>query len=294
MEINSEFVYTSLNESLKEITWQNIMLYATAISDHNPYYLDDERNEGIVAHPMFPVTLTLPIVENLGDYISEDSKQEFPYEVLMTVVHYSEHLQIHRLIRPNDFLRITGRIEAIIPHRAGTHVILGFRGFNRQNQPVFTEYIGGMLRGVECIGGEKGSENIPVIPVLDSTDSVLWESDLFVNPLQAHIYYGCVGPTLPFHISKEIAHQLGLPNIILQGVCTLALTVSKIIGEELDGDPSQVTEIACKFTSMVIPDSRIKIVVNHQIKNNEGCEYFFEVYNQKNRKAIREGYIKAK
>jgi acyl dehydratase len=157
---------------------------------------------------------------------------------------------------------------------------------------VFTEYLGGMLRGVECVGGSQGSEKIPRVPVLKSTEPPFWEEELFINPLQAHIYDGCVGPTLPFHTSKEIAHQLGLPSIILQGVCTLALTVSEIMKRELEGDPTRLLEIACKFTSMVIPDSKINIRVTNRVQRKEGQEIFFEVFNEKNKKAIREGYLK--
>ena len=80
------------------------------------------------------------------------------------------------------------------------------------------------------------------------------EKEVMIDPLRAHIYDGCVGPTLPFHTSKEFAHSVGLPDILLQGVCTLAIAVSKIIDEEFKGDPTNVTDIACKFTSMVIPN----------------------------------------
>ncbi|MHA1977750.1 MAG: MaoC/PaaZ C-terminal domain-containing protein [Candidatus Hodarchaeales archaeon] len=292
MEILSNLVTTALNETSKQISWRDIMMYATAISDNNPYYLNDERDGGIIAHPLFPVSITLPIVENLPDHISKDSPETFPFELMMTVVHYSEHLIIHRIIQTNDFLRITGKIEAILSHRAGTHVILKFRGEDKFNRPVFTEYLGGMLRGVECVGGEKGRERIPVLPISEAKDAVIWEKEHFIQPLQSHIYDGCVGPTLPFHTSKEIAHQLGLPDLILQGVCTLALAVSKIIDEELDGDPTQVSEIACKFTSMVIPDSKVKIRVTDRIENISDQEIFFDVHNDRNKKAIREGYLK--
>ncbi len=126
MEIKSSFVNTSFKDRTYSISWRNIMLYAAAINDNNPCYLDDERDGGIIAHPMFPVRLTLPIVENLGDYVSEDSIADFRYEVLMTVVHYSEYLKIHRLIRPNDELTISSKFVTMLPHRAGTHAIIKF------------------------------------------------------------------------------------------------------------------------------------------------------------------------
>ncbi len=292
MEINSNLVNTVLKETTKTISWRDIMMYATAINDPNPFYLDDEREGGIVSHPVFPVTLTLPLVENLHDNIGEEDQEKFPFEVLLTAVHYSEHIKLHRLIRPDDSLTLTGNVEAIIPHRAGTHVIIKFDGVDSNNQPVFTEYTGGMLRGVECLGGDQGTENIPHVPVSPFGEDFLWRKELKVSPLQAHIYDGCVGPTLPFHTSKEIAHQLGLPDILLQGLCTLAFAVSEIISEEFNGDPTHVSEVAGKFTSMIIPNSEIELRVNGKNMCGNSQEIFFEVYNQENRKAIREGYVK--
>ncbi|UCG04134.1 MAG: hypothetical protein JSW11_09130 [Candidatus Heimdallarchaeota archaeon] len=79
----------------------------------------------------------------------------------MTAFHYSEHLKIHRLMKSGDEITIKGEIVAIMPHRAGTHVILCLEAVDNKNEPVYTQYHGSMLRGVECIGGEKGKENLP-------------------------------------------------------------------------------------------------------------------------------------
>jgi acyl dehydratase len=270
------------------------MLYAAAINDNNPVYLNDEREEGIIAHPMFPVTLTLPIVENLGSYISGESASTFPYEILMTVVHYSEYLKIHRLIKPDDELVVQSRFIAMLPHRAGTHTIICLEGKDKQEQPVFTEYLGGMLRGVEYLGEEVGRELLPSIPQFTQSDTPSWNKELFVDPLRPYIYDGCAGTTLPIHTSKEFAHQVGLPDIILQGVCTLAFAVREIVNREAAGDPTKITDIACKFTAMVIPDSTINLEVKNAIKTENGRDIFFEVYNKENRQAIREGYIRLK
>jgi acyl dehydratase len=268
------------------------MLYAAAINDNNPAYLDDERDEGIIAHPMFPVTLTLPIVENLGSYISGESASTFPYEILMTVVHYSEYLKIHRLIKPDDELIIKTRFIAMLPHRAGTHAIICLEAKDKKEQPVFTEYLGGMLRGVEYLGEAVRRDLLPSIPHYTQQEKPSWKKELFIDPLRPYIYDGCAGTTLPIHTSKEFAHQVGLPDIILQGVCTLAFAVREIINEEANGKPTKVTDIACKFTAMVIPDSTIRLELNKKIVTEEGREIFFEVYNEENRKAIREGYVR--
>jgi len=148
MELSSELVKASLKNRTCTVSWRNIMHYAAAINDTNPYYLDDERDGGIIAHPLFPVSLTLPIVENLSDYISDESIADFPFEVLMTMVHYSEYIKIHRLIKPDDELNIQSKFVAMLPHRAGTHAIVKLEAKDKDGRLVFTDYLGGMLRGM--------------------------------------------------------------------------------------------------------------------------------------------------
>ena len=290
MELQSDLVRTSFKDCTCAVSWRNIMHYAAAINDNNPYYLDDERDGGIIAHPLFPVSLTLPIVENLSNYISNESVADFPYEVLMTMVHYSEY--IHRLIKPDDELKIKSRFVAMLPHRAGTHIIVKLEAIDKAGQLVFTDYLGGMLRGVECIGGEIGRTEVPTVPNYEHDHPPIWKKDIFIDPLRSYIYEACAKTTLPIHTSKEFAHSVGLPDILLQGVCTLAFAVSEIIKEELNSDPTKITDIGCKFTAMVIPNSQIHLEITNRVVTGKSREIFFEVLNDQQQKAIREGYMK--
>ena len=96
MEISSDLVGTPLKPLIRVIDWPEIMYFAASIDDNNPYYFDDEREEGIVAPPMFCMIASWPIVKNINDHIEVE---EFPYEVLSTIVHYTEHLKIYQLIK---------------------------------------------------------------------------------------------------------------------------------------------------------------------------------------------------
>jgi len=77
-------------------------------------------------------------------------------EIIATQVHYTEHLMFHRPVRPGDRLRITGRIAAILPHKAGTHVVIRFDAIALNDAPVFTEHIGAIMRGVKCTDEGRG------------------------------------------------------------------------------------------------------------------------------------------
>jgi acyl dehydratase len=288
MELTSKYVGTRLKEYRKEITWRETMNYAAAIGDNNLFYFDDERSEGVIAHPMFCVAVTWPISERIWEYMEP---VDFPQEMLLTQVHYTEHLRIHRLIRPGDRLTIRGRVAAILPHRAGTLFVIRFDTFDGQENPVFTEHMGGLMRGVRCTDGGQGAEQLPPGPKLSGKKAILWESALLIDRMAPFVYDGCTDIHFPIHTSVKFARAVGLPDIIHQGTATLALAVREVINREVEGDSRSVRSIACRFTGMVIPGTTIRI----QLAGREagGTEYhlFFQVLNHEGKKAISEGVI---
>ena len=233
MKLTSDFVGTRLKTYACSVSARWTMNYAASIDDANPLYFNDERAGGIIAPPLFPVAVTWPVIERIGDYIEADS---FPREVMFTQVHYTEHLHIHRPVRPGDSLTVNGMIAAILPHRAGTHVILRFDALNNGTEPVFTEHIGAMMRGVQCADGGRGGDDVPALPRQPERGNALWESNIFIHPLAPFIYDGCTNIHFPIHTSVKFARQVGLPGIIHQGTSTLALAVRDIVDREAAGD----------------------------------------------------------
>ena len=291
MKLTSDFVGTALKEYTCIVNARSTMNYAAAIGDTNPVYFNDERPEGIIAPPLFPVALTWPIVENITDYL--DAKG-FPREILFTQVHYSEHLSIHRPVTPGSNLKIKGTIAAIEPHRAGTYVITRFDALDADGNHLFTEHIGAMMRGVECADAGKGSESVPAVPHQMKESAALWESVIPIDPLAPFIYDGCTNIHFPIHTSVKFARQVGLPGIIHQGTATLALAVHNILNRETGGDPQRLTTVYCRFTGMVLPGSAIRVRLTGKNQISGGTDLFFTVLNAEEKRAIRDGYIKLK
>jgi hypothetical protein len=290
MKLESRFAGTPFKEYHTKIPWRATTNYAAAVGDANPLYLDDTPKRPLVAPPTFPVAVTWPILSHLQDFISA---KDFPWGVLWTQVHYFEHLILHRLIRPEDELTLKGRVAAILPHRAGTHAVMALSARDRSGQPVFTEYIGAMLRGIEC-DGEKGREDLPPVPESDLPETAAWTSSLFIDPLLPYVYDGCTRIVFPIHTSPKFARGVGLPGIILQGTATLALAVREMVNREASGNPALISEIACKFTGMVKPGTHIQVRCLNSLPREAHRDLFFEVLNEENQKAIRSGYVKVK
>jgi len=289
--LNSSLVGTRLKPYETTITMRQTTNHAAAIEDGNPRYFDDTKEHGLVSHPMFPVAVTWPVLSRLDHFIESDN---FPTQVLLTQVHYSEHLILHRLVRPNDALTIKGELKALIPHRAGTHAVIALEALDKGGDPVFTEYIGAMLRGVDC--GKQGiTGSIPVIPESNKTGDIpVWTSNVHINHLMPFLYDGCTDIEFPIHTSVQFARDVGLPGIILQGTATLGLAVRDIVDRQTDKDPSRVTRIACNFSGMVIPGTDIRIICTDQVTHQHHTDIFFTVLNSENKKAIRNGYVQIK
>jgi acyl dehydratase len=291
MKLTSDFVGAALKEYTCTVNARRIMNYAAAIGDTNPVYFNDERPEGIVAPPLFPVAVTWPIVENIADYLEA---QGFPKEILFTQVHYSEHLSIHRPVTPGGNLKIKGAIAAILPHRAGTHVVTRFDALDADGNSLFTEHIGAMMRGVECADAGKGSESVPSVPHQMKESAALWESAIPIDPLAPFLYDGCTNIHFPIHTSVKFAHQVGLPGIIHQGTATLALAVHNILNKEAGGDPHRLVTVYCRFTGMVLPGSAIRVRLTGKNQVSGGTDLFFTVLNAEEKRAISDGYIRLK
>ncbi len=287
MQITSEAVGKKLKDYRTEITQRQISNYAAAVSDPNPFYLDDERKDGLIAPPTLAAALTWPIIQNIYDYVD----LEYPPEILFQLVHYSEHLDIHRPLREGDGITISGEVAAVIPGEKGTHVVFKLPAYDRTGNPVFTEYIGGMLRGVKCLDEGKGLENIPVPAVPPAGETLLWETAQPITREACYIYEGCADVPFPIHTSPAFARSVGLPDIIYYGIGTLAHAVREMVNREVAADPSPIRTISCRFRGMVLPDSFIRIQLQQRSTGPAGTTLLFRVLNQEGREAVSSGCL---
>ncbi len=278
-----------LTEYRTVVNWRDTMNYAASVDDNNARYFDDEQQQGIIAPPMFSVALTWQIVKNLGSFIEAD---DFPVEIFRTQVHYSEFLEFHAPVRPGDELTIRGVIAALLPQRAGTHIVLRFEAFNQADKRVFTEYIGGLMRGVSCQDDGAGRDALPAIPAVPETVSTVWQQSIAIDALRAHLYDGCANIFFPIHTSPKHAHAAGLPGTLLQGTATLAFAARELVNRNANGDPTRLRALACRFTGMVFPGTDITVQLLHSSKTGGHDDLFFRVLGDRGRAVIKDGYAR--
>lgn len=288
-EVSSAYVGRTCKPMEIEVTPRMIMNYAASTDDPNPWYFDDERGGGIVAPPMLGVALTWQISARFDQYWNS---QDFPYEALAQQVHYSEVFEWRRPMVPGERLVITGELKAIVPHRAGTHIVIEYTARDAKGEVVFIEYIGGMLRGVKCTDAGAGKEFAGDLGRFKTGgEAPLWEQEIAIHPLAAHRYDGCADIHFPIHTSKAFAHGVGLPDIILHGTCTLSMALRDITDREAGGDPRRVRGVKCNFTGMVMLGTTIKLSVLGKEQRGDLTDVHFLVYNHEGNRAIRNACV---
>lgn len=289
LEVSSEFVGRQCTPFSIAVTPRMIMNYAAGTDDPNPWYFDDERPGGIVAPPMLGVALTWQISARFLEYWNS---ADFPHHVLAQQVHYSEYFEWRRPLVPGDQLTITGEVIAIVPHRAGTHLIIEYTARGADGEVAFIERIGGMLRDVICTDAGRGKEFAgDPARFRTSGEAPAWEAELAIHPLAAHRYDAGADIHFPIHTSKAFAHSVGLPDIILHGTCTLSMALREITDREADGDPRRVRAVRCNFTGMVLLGKPVKLSILGREPRGAATDVHFLVYNHEGNRAIRNACV---
>jgi hypothetical protein len=187
-------------------------------------------------------------------------------------------------------------VAAILPHRSGTQVVLRFDALQEDGEAVFTEYTGGLLRGVSCEPPGAGQENLPARPPHPGDAAAQWVETLPVDPLAPYIYDACADIHFPIHTSPRFAHQVGLPGVIVQGTLLLAWAARALIQRQAGGDPLRLAELACRFAGMTLPGETLTMrqlgAVETQNLASLPQEYFFDVLKSDGKPVIREGYAR--
>ena len=283
--LDSSLVGTTLQPFPFDITFRRTSNYAAAIGDSNPLYYETDPRKQMGVHPLFPVAVSWQIVEHLREL----TDVPLPVTLLKQLVHQSEYLKIYRLLQPGEKIIVKGRFAGLLPHKIGVKLIVQLDYIDARNQIVVSEFTHAILVGAKCKGEGKVIDDLPQTIRVDENIKE-WEEEIAVSRLTSYIYDGCSDIVSPIHTDRLFAQSIGLPDIILHGTATLAMSISRIIAREMDNDPRQISVIAAKFTDMVTTPNRLRVCM----LKKEIDRFWFMVLNEQGSPVIRGGYVELK
>jgi acyl dehydratase len=240
MALNKSLVGKQYPPQQYKITAEEAKKYAYGYNETCPLFLDEAREGGIIAPPMFGVKYAgAPFAQAFFD---PDLNVDFP-----RLVHGEHSMTFHAPVRPGDLITSVGTIASIEEKSTGEIFVVDVHARNQLDQAVLdmsgTFFIRGARSGSDK---KKGAEEHPV-RAYDFTQTMKVEED------QTYRYAEGSGDYNPIHVNPEFARSVGLPGIILQGLCTMAFCFKAIQDECCGGDPLRIKRLKVRFAKPILP-----------------------------------------
>lgn len=285
MPLDTRMVGESTRPFSHDVDARWIMAYAAGLDDLNPRYMDTSAGTP-VAHPVFPVCLEWPVIL---------SSRELPgYETVTAEegargVHAAHDLHLYRPIRAGERLTTRGTIIALDAIRPGAAQMTRLDTTDEQGELVCRTYQLGISRGVAVTGEPRQVEAPPAPPAAAGANRA-GAGRAFALPVAAgaaHVYTECARIFNPIHTDRAVALAAGLPDIILHGTATMAMAVSRLVDEYLDGDPTRVRRLGGRFATMVLMPSTLTLNVD----GVENGTIFYNVHTGDGQAAFQNAYL---
>ncbi len=251
--------------------------YAAATNDTSPAH-----TSGQVAPPIFAV---VPIWDTMAGAMAGVT----PPEVLLFVVHGEQDMRFHAPITPGMVLKSTAAPIGIHVKPNGTSVVVKVESRDQTGDLIVEQYMTSFFRGVS--EGESGGEEAPAhkldaaTKATDPVGSVTQKLD----DDQTYRYAEASGDNMPIHLDAEIAKQVGLPGIIIHGLCTMAFTSTAAVSELCDGDSTRLKRLVVRFSKPVLPGEEITTTFWKFGVEDGNTVYGFETRNGDGDVVIKDG-----
>ena len=110
--------------------------------------------------------------------------------------------------------------------------------------------------------------------------------EIEIDKYRPYFYAGASGDFNAIHIDNDFAKAVGLPGIILQGLCTMAY-VYKAFANNID--PANIKKLKVRFRNIVQPLDRLTIKGKVSKVENDLTTIDLEAINQNNEQVITNG-----
>ena len=290
MPVTAALLDLQLDPVVHHVDERWTMAFAAALGDRSDRYFDTTRAGGVVAHPLFAVC---PEWEALVASRSMQEQLGMTHDEVLTGVHATHDLTVHRLVRPGD--RLTTRLSnvAVTAIRPGAKVTTRLTTVDDDGQPVATTTQDAIYLGTPTDGVDSPDPSPPADIAGSERHGEPVTTTIELAAGAAHVFTECARIWNPIHTDRAVARAAGLPDIILHGTASLALGVSAVIDESAGGNPALVRRISGRFASMVELPSSISIDVWPGNQTSDGSTTVpFEVRNQHGVAAVAGGLIR--
>jgi acyl dehydratase len=265
-------------ESEFKVEAARTIAYAAATNDSNP-----QHRSGALAPPIFAV---VPIWEAM----MAAAMSVVPPEVAMRVVHAGQDMRFHRPLAPGDVLRSRAAPIGVQVRGTGTTLLLKTESRDASGALVNEQYVTTFFRGVG--EGDSGGASPPEHKLTAEVKSSAPMAEVVarVDEDQTVRYAEASGDRMTIHLDDAVARSVGLPGIIVHGLCTMAFAGRAVVGEACAGDPRRLRRLAVRFSRPVLPGQEITTRLYAAGQDQGVVRYGFETLNAEGQAAVKDGW----
>jgi acyl dehydratase len=234
-------------------TREHIAAFAAATNDDHPVHAS-----GDFALPVYAV---VPVFATMA----RTTMAVVPSELQMRILHGEQEMRYARQIAAGDELHCRAKVVGIHGRSSGAVVT------------TYVETTDG--HGVEAPGHQLD----PSLRERDFDNEVVQSFD----DDQTYRYADASGDTMPIHTDPEFAQSVGLPGIIIHGLCTMAFVSRAAVQTACPEDPFRLKRLAVRFSAPAFPGSTI---TTRLWKTDKGT-YAFETTSQDGSVVIKDGVV---
>lgn len=238
--------------------------------------------KGELAPPVFAV---VPVWEAMGGAAA----QVITPDMLPMVVHGEQDIRFHQPIRPGAILRSKAAPVGVHVKPNGTTVVAKTETRDDAGALVNEQYFTTFIRG--ATDGESKGEEPPdhKFPEDARAGAPVAEVAQTLDADQTYRYSDASGDLMPIHLDDDFAKSVGLPGIIIHGLCTMAFTSHAVIGSVCEGDPARLARLAVRFSRPVLPTQTITTRIWTAGERDGRAVYAFETTNPDGDLVIKDG-----
>ncbi|WP_410567006.1 MaoC/PaaZ C-terminal domain-containing protein [Amycolatopsis sp. cmx-4-61] len=247
--------------------------YAEATNDPIAAHLD-----GTAAPPVFAVVPGFSAM-------ARQTLALVPEAIAGRILHGQHDIRIRRPIVPGDVLTTRAQVVGVHARRSGVVVTTVVETRDETAEPVNEQYFTAFFRGAEHtgdVGRTAPGHSMPEgLQDLDAVSTVVQKFD----DDQTFRYAEASGDTMPIHLDEDFARRVGLPGIIVHGLCTMAFASHALIGLLAPADPGRLRRLAVRFSAPGRPGQQIST----SVWSLGAAEYAFTTVNGEGDRLLTDG-----
>jgi acyl dehydratase len=261
------------------VTEERIAAYAAATNDEI-----GQHASGELAPPVFSI---VPAFQSLG----MASLAIIPGELLGAILHGEQDFHFHEPIQPGMELTTVSTPIGIRQRSSGVTVVVRGETRDGAGELVTEQYMTSFVRGAQ--GAENKGEEAPAHrfdEALREREPAAEVSQTFDSD-QTYRYAEASGDPMQIHLDEEFAKSVGLPGIIIHGLCTMAFASVAVIERFAADDPSRLNRLAVRFASIALPEQTITTRAWDAGEVDQGrTGYAFETSSDADSVVIKDGW----